>query len=581
MRKKNQTEDQKFLADLSPDIWKRLEDIAEPERIPKYDGTFEGKDYRGHGEHFMEFTEDRLYAPERETNEYKPFRFAKWQLPIVEKAFSVVKGALKYITVMFTWPRRHGKTQIFSYYDIYRSANYKNQRINIGSNSATQSEETAYFWVVTTLLNSPDFKKRVEAGYIQINKERILFHETGSRILRVTSNAASAYGQRISVAHLTELHEAKDRSLYDALAGSVGDSKDGVVLADSTLGAADNIVWELACLFEDGGDDSLYVSYLSYDDLSDALKNSPEWISRAWLRSRSAQSLPGEFRKFHLNKPAGKSDPMFTREEWQACILPNCRAPLSPEYVKKNIAPRMLGERLIFGVGLDRAQSYSKNPDRTVLTLTAKGFLKNKYYKKTEKTITDAYGDEKETEEDNTEYWVIDSVEMPRVNDAEIKRHLSLWRAKYHPSAYAFERYETDDLARTCERNGLPVEAVSPNALTQRDAFDMVYRAVAQGRCWIPDSLWLLIYEGYSFTVDYSGVQPHFGLKSSIKATVTINGVKQKVFLKDDAMKSFAWSVWGMREKDAPPARWADLQAAMPQGREENERLMNSYEINF
>jgi hypothetical protein len=581
MRKKNQTEDRKFLADLSPDIWKRLEDIAEPERIPKYDGLFEGSDYRGHGEHFIEFCEEQLIGFDLKTNEFKTFRFAKWQKEIIREAFKAVRGTLKYITIGFFWARRHGKTELFSMYDVYRAANYPNQQVAIGSNSAAQGEETAYKWAVLLCLNSPNLRKQVEAGLIKVSNEKITFRITKSEIHNITSNDASAYGRRLSVAHLTELHAAQNNKLYTALAGSVGDSKDGVVLADSTVGAEDNIVWELINLFEDGGDDSLFVSYLSYDDLSDALKNSPEWIDRRWLKSRSAQSLPGEFRKFHLNKPAGKADPMFTREEWQACILPHVRAPLSPEYIKKNIAPRMLGERLIFGVGLDRAQSYSKNPDRTVLTLTAKGFLKNKYYKKTEKTITDAYGDEKETEEDNTEYWVIDSVEMPRVNDAEIKRYLSLWHAKYHPSSYAFERYETDDLARTCERNGLPVEAVSPNALTQRDAFDMVYRAVAQGRCWIPDSLWLLIYEGYSFTVDYSGAQPHFGLKSSIKATVTINGVKQKVFLKDDAMKSFAWSIYGMRAKNAPPTGFADVASAMPAGREENERIMNSYEIQF
>lgn len=582
MRKKNQTEDQKFLADLSPDIWKRLEDIAEPERIPKYDGTFEGKDYRGHGEHFIEFTEDHLYAPERETNEYKPFRFAEKQRAIVGKAFEVVKGALKYITVMFSWPRRHGKTQIFSYYDIYRVSNYKNQRITIGSNSAAQSEETAYFWVVSTLLNSPDLRKRVDSGLIQINKERILFHETGSRILRVTSNAASAYGQRISVAHLTELHEAKDRSLYDALAGSVGDSKDGVVLADSTLGAPDNIVWELASLFEDGGDDSLYVSLIQYADLAEALKKSPEWIDRRWLRSRHAQMLPGEFKRFHLNQLAGRADLMFNEEEWQACILPRLCAPLSPEYIRKEICHRMINESVLFGAAIDRSQSYSKNPDRTVLTLIAKGFLKEKYFKKTEQTITDEYGDKYKTEPDNSEYWIVDSLVMPRTDDKKIIKAMRRWDYLYgRIENFVPERYDTDNLSHELERDHFRVEPVFPNTTNQRDAFDVLRQVAVQGRLWIPESLWLLIYEGYHFVVDYSSANPKFGYHQSFKATVEINGVKQKVFLKDDSIYSLAWAIWGLRAKTAPSAGFANVASAMPAGREENERIMNSYEMQF
>lgn len=554
---------------LTPDIWRRLEDIAEPIRIPQYDGTFEGKDYRGHGERFIEFCEERLIGFDYETNDFKPFRFAFWQKQIIKEAFRTKHGRLRYITIVFSWARRHGKTEDFSMYDVYRAVNYPNQQVKIGSNSATQGEETAYRWCVLQVLNAPDLRRQVEEGLIRVSKEKIEFRVTKSEIHNITSNEASAYGSRVSVAHLTEGHAAKNDKLLTALAGSVGDQKDGVVLVDSTVGGEDNYIWTLINLYEEGADDSLFVSYLSYDDLTDALKRSPEWISRAWLKSRHAQSLPGEFKKFHLNRPGGSSDPIFSRDEWRACILEGINAPLSPEYLMAKVAPRMEGGRLLFGTGLDRAQSFSKKPDRTIFTLTAKGFLKDKYYEKTKKTVTDDYGDEQETEPDRSEYWVVDSVEMPRVNDELIKKQIIKWNKIYHLCAQGFENYEINDLALYSLRMGLPVERIIPTTPNQRDAVGMLCRAVVQGRCHIPENLWLLLAEGERFKVDDSKELPHFGFKTPFKAVVKINGVKQKVFLKDDAIKSFIWSIWSMREIDSPPVGFAEIERYQPSLNEE------------
>lgn len=557
-----------ILYGIDPEEWKRLFAIAEAYDIPEYNGACLccGKDYRDQPEGFIRWVEDHCYAEDWDTKEYKPFRPEEWQKQEIRKAFAVnKKGILKYKVIFLCWPKRHGKTQIAAYYDLYRSMNFRNQQVSISSNSVQQTTGTAYRWVCKTLHNSPSLRKMVDDGLIKMTTTYIRFLHTGSEINLLTSAPESAMGRKDSVAHLTEGHKAKNSELHDALSGGTGDTKNGVTIEDTHVGEDDNFIFEKLEQFKNGSNPANFFSLIQYKDLKDAIKRGPKWIDPDFLRGKAADLLSSDFKKFHLNQGVTSGSRVFDEEKWKACAEDKPKAPLSIADLEKHFFPRMINGAGHFGVGLDRA-GISENANRTILTLIVKGFPKKKGLFNRER---DTYGD--------GEVQVVEQCIIPGSDDDEIRSILKRWKKTFHWKNFAPEDKEIIDLAIWCNKRGLPCEVFNPQTKRKDDAVARVNRLVNKGHLHFHRDICegLLYHEGLKYQINPSGAK-RYGYSKEFEDTITVGGETRKMMIKDDTVDSLLCAVWGLRNKIKPPPSRETLKGLNPTSRESTQ-LINAY----
>ena len=163
-----------------------------------------------------------------------------------------------YSTVVFCWPRRHGKTLVSALIIVWRFLTRRTQNIAIVANSEKQSVDTA-FKTVKTIIEQTDYTKAlVKSGAITIGADKIEYAAVGDIIQGFSSNPAALYGKKLSVAQISELHAATSDAAYQVLASSTIDTDDGLVLVDSTTGARSSPLFALYSTAQRGDDPSLF-----------------------------------------------------------------------------------------------------------------------------------------------------------------------------------------------------------------------------------------------------------------------------------------------------------------------------------
>lgn len=497
-------------------------------------------------------------------NRWSAFVFEVWQRREWSRLLTLTPtGTLDSLTWMLCWPRRHGKSQVASFYDIMRCLSYSDQLVIICANSADQSEETVFKIISDTLLNSPPLKRLVDAEKIILGAKDIFFVSTGSRILCIPHSEASAYGKAIHVAHNTELCKARTDSVYQVLASSTGDKWCGVVICDSNVGDESNGVVRLLGLagvhFRAGAiergppeDPSIRASFVGYESLDDAIARGPHWISRTWLESRRLQMTAGEFRRNHLNIPSSGAEVCFP-----LALVRRAAADDLPLIIGLTelaaIRDRYQNRALHIGGGLDRATGLSAKSDRTIWTLVGAG-CRPDLVGKTMPVFDDAGNQVAEVPADPWEYVVLRQFEVPLSMDKAIKDAIEQDRKLFGRfTKVVLESYQARDIYDWCCNRGFEAEIVSMTWQAKAQLVRMMLELLATGRLRFSADNVLLHQELINYREDLSSATPSYeGPKRAIRVTGPDGDVD--LTIKDDAVESAMWAIWGLRNARRPRA---------------------------
>ena len=412
-------------------------------------------------------------------------------------------------TIVFCWPRRHGKTVAVALIILWRFLTKRTQNIAMVANSERQVTDTAFRLVRTIIEQTPYTKDLIEKGAIKSGMDAISYPAADNLIQGFPSNPASLYGKKINVAQISELHASRTDDVYQTLASSTIDVEDGLVLVDSTVGSRSSPLFLLYKLARDGTDPSIYFSHIEYADIDDAISNGPPWINQAGLRSRAAQMLPVLFAQQHLNQWSSGSNALFPPE-----VIERCKDDYSLDV-------RLLSDGATYAVGggLDRAYAFSFHGDATVTTCVLKMLV-----------------------EDEPHYFVLASDKVWMSQASGIKANFERYRKDFELSRVTIEQPNTQDVAQWCQEAEFEAEVVFPSLERKASAYTALYNAAADGRLHILPSFERLLSEMDTFEYEVSSE----GSKGSVPKFRHAKGAK------DDHLDALAWAVFSLRTVEIP-----------------------------
>jgi hypothetical protein len=420
---------------------------------------------------------------------------------------------------VFSFPRRHGKTTLAAMLIVWRFLSRPSENIAVVANSEKQVTSTAFKTIKGAFENTPMLKRMVAAGTIRLSVDRIEMPSAGSLIQAYSSNPAALWGMKLSCAQISEIHAARNGGddVYEALAGSLLDTKGSLLIIDSTVAPRSSKLWELwqSATHPTDPDTSIAFAHLEYADLDDACRNSPAWIAPGKLRSLSRQMLPHKFALLHLNRWGDAANALFPADVLSACT--------SDEY-PLDLAALAAGSAYIVGAGLDRAFGGSKHGDATVTACVAKIVI-----------------------DDEEHLFVLDADSVFLGRAGGIKKRFETYRQAFQMSRATLESYGAQDIADWCAAQpfGAGTEVVHPSRSTKYAAFTAIYQAAAEGRLHIHPAFRDLIAEMGAFEVIEDGSATD-GLASIPKFSHPRGG-------HDDYVHALAWAVYSLRSVTLHP----------------------------
>ncbi|WP_292046285.1 MULTISPECIES: terminase large subunit domain-containing protein [unclassified Brevundimonas] len=413
-------------------------------------------------------------------------------------------------TVVFSWPRRHGKTATSVMIILWRFLTRRTENIAIVANSEKQVVDTAFRALREAFDNTPMLKALASAGTVVVGVDTILFPATSSVIQAYSSNPSALWGKKLTAAQLSELHASKGSAVLEVLTGSLLDSEGSMMLIDSTVGPMSSPLYDLYQAHVAGDDPSLFFSHIQYADLDDACANGPSWIDPVKLRAASRRMLPSTFNLMHLNRWGDASGLLIDADTLSKCTEVSYLAD------PKAIAA---GASYVVSGGLDRAFGGSKHGDSTITTAIAM-------------TVQD----------DEEHYYVLDSDAVLFSRLGGIKANFRRYHKEWGMSRCGLETYGAQDVYDWAQSEPFAdgTELFTPSRKAQYQAFTLMATAAAEGRLHIDPRFTRLIDELRTFEVVDDG-----------KETVGNEAIPKFGHPRgkhDDAVYSLAWAMFATRE---------------------------------
>jgi hypothetical protein len=447
---------------------------------------------------------------------FEVFQIQDFQREFIENALKVdEQGDYVYQTLICSMPRRHSKTVLMALLCLWRFTLWPTQNIIALANNATQATGVS-FRLLRQIASNTNFL-REQIGTRNIQHQKIVYPAMQSQIIPVSTEIQGLYGQKISVAWVTELHSCPDPEAVNVLASSLGDTENSWLLIDSTTDAVGGRLHEYEKLAETGQDESVYSYRIEYKNLDEALKKSPEWINRKWLKSMSKQLLPSVFAQQHLNKRGESSNNLFPKKH-----LDKCKAQYKNGIDPKSFEALLDGRKYVTGGALDRSYMFSKHGDNTIWT-----------------TVARTSGDDGEAY-----YYVLNQKKILGGLGKSIKKEIINDNARYGLKNTVFEAYNSQDLATWATEQGLNNEIIHVTASNSLAAFQDFSALVREGRLFFPAELEDLYKELSLFHYTYNK-----------NGNIQFGSSKRK----DDRVYSLLWSIYSLRKEETTVYELGDI----------------------
>jgi len=418
------------------------------------------------------------------------------------------KGNFKRSTGLLIWPRRHGKSTLMALVVLWLFTSRKNFTVQLQGNTEGHSRKVQLNTLVKIIQHTPELKKLIDPDK-DISKYEIAYPKRGNIIQGMTgNNLASAFGDRLNVLWVSDLHACPDLSSFNAMQASMLDSSNTLLLVDSNVDSFDGHVHALQK--EADKDPAIYADHLWYLDFAHYEDAAPTWIDRHKAKRLQRTLLEAEFARDILGQRSDAKNALFSSKHIDLCKS----AYEIPVIDVQSIAQ---GRKYVIGAGLDKARSLmgDNGADFTVWTVVLK-------------TASPKTGE--------AEYYILNQQTVLPNTPENLKRIIIDDNKRYGLTNAGLESYETADLAPWLIKQGIECEVISPTAKVQNVAFPELSTIVRYGRLHFPKDMPKLADEMTTFSYQ---VMPNgnyqFGHSS------------QKFH--DDTVYSLAWAIYSIRSQ--------------------------------
>lgn len=267
-----------------------------------------------------------------------PFRLRPWQEKIIRDVFGWknADGTRQYRYLYIEIPRGNGKSELCAAIALYLLFADREPGAEIYGAACDRDQASIVFNVAAAMVRQhPKLRRRCK---IVESTKRIIVVKTGSFYRAIPADAAGGHGFNAHGIVFDELHNQKNRDLWDALTSGQGKREQPLVVAITTAGTdRQSICWEqhnYARQVLDGTvSDPTFYGVIYAADEKDEWRSVKTWkkcnpalgdfLSLPYLRSelQKATAMPGRentFKRFYLNIWTQQVSRWLSLEKWNA-----------------------------------------------------------------------------------------------------------------------------------------------------------------------------------------------------------------------------------------------------------------------
>lgn len=405
-------------------------------------------------------------------------------------------------------PRRHGKSSLLALICLWLFTSRRNITIQCLGNTESHTRRVQFNTLKKIISNTPSLRKLIPEKNIYVFE--IQFPALGNIIqMSPGNNPSTAYGDKLDVLWVSDLHACNDLTPFNALQAALLDSQDSLLLIDSNVDHTDGTVHLMQKEAEH--DPTIFCHHTWYKDFEDYEKHAPPWISRPKAKRLQKTTLDVDFRRDILGKRSDAQNALFPSDVIELCKTPY-KTPVD------DITELTQGRAYKVGGGLDRSKSLlgsALGADNTVWTCILK--VAN-------------------PESEEPEIYILNQQKIVPNTSRAIKKAILKDHERYKLDNIILEDYEIMDLLPWLEAQDIPVEKMTAHSTRQNASFPELARIAREGRLHFPEDETGLISEMATFAYTQRKWEGyHFGHSSNK--------------FKDDRVFSLNWAIFALRSQ--------------------------------
>lgn len=360
-------------------------------------------------------------------------------------------GNLLYDTIILSVPKQNGKSLIEAVWTAWRLCCFPHQVARYLANSHRQASTVGFGYLSTILEQTPAIRKYWKP---YIHRRHIYLPTMQSQCEALANNPRTVSGEPTDVLIGEEVGLMDDERAFQICRSQTTPLNAQTFIA-STVGTEENVLWKMILDAEEGNARKTFCRYFKDENPSPR-------ITDEWLAERERQMPPIQFRMFHRNMPGGETEVLLAPE-----VVDACRSVIEPG--SWNELEKLSDENIVItGAALDRATL--EGADETVGVVVGGALQEGVWH-----------------------YYVLEC----RTFELSLEEAIKSWTMdqflRWNISEFVWEQYQTEDLYRWAENEGIPSRFEHAQGGKQLSAFTRLQTLAATGRLHIPERLTKLL----------------------------------------------------------------------------------------